>query len=101
MHPACKECGGACCESFALPLPANMEPDVARWLSYRGDIRNLHLRVNVTCDKLDNGQCSIWDTRPQPCRDYPVGGHYCRAAIHARRPPDQADQIIQLLNASG
>lgn len=96
MHPACELCAGACCESFAIPLPDNMEPDMARWLSLRGQIRNMRLVLEVPCENLTNaGQCGTYDTRPQPCRSYPVGGPLCRDAV-ARRRTDRYDAIAAL-----
>jgi Fe-S-cluster containining protein len=27
-------------------------------------------RVNIPCSRLENGRCTIYDNRPQMCRDY-------------------------------
>jgi hypothetical protein len=37
------------------------------------------------CNLTDDGGCGVWRARPQPCRDYPVGGPACRRAIERQR----------------
>lgn len=78
----CALCAGACCETFVVPLPVNPPPDAIRWLGMRGEIRNQTLRINVACCNLtDDGECGVWETRPQGCRDYKIGSPACREAV--------------------
>ena len=96
-HPACALCRGACCESVVLPLP--QEPGVKRWLSLRGKVVDLHgslVRLECKCSALVNGQCSIYQDRPTPCKDYEVGGAACRATVAERRPVSAAE-IFRLM----
>jgi hypothetical protein len=95
----CATCKGACCESFAIPLPPDPGPDVVRWLGYRGEIHHRALRIELPCSMLSDGACTIWTSRPQPCRDYLVGGSACRDAIAARRPSPQREHILDILEA--
>lgn len=98
MHPACNECQGACCETVAIPLPEYPPPDFVRWMSYRGEIKNRRVRLEARCTQLSEaGTCTIWHSRPQPCKDYVVGGDACRDAIASRRP-DTADTITRILD---
>jgi Fe-S-cluster containining protein len=97
MHPACARCRGACCEQLVIPLPLAARPDEIKWLGMRGEIRNMHLRVNAPCVNLSaSGKCEIHDDRPHPCRIYPVGGEACRAAI-ANRRSTIAEEILAKL----
>ena len=82
----CHLCAGACCESFAVNLPPNPQPDVVRWLGLRGKVRGGGLVLEVPCRELtDEGLCGIHDTRPQPCRDYKIGSVECVRAVNLRR----------------
>ena len=96
MNPVCEQCQGACCESFVVALPQDPAPDFVRWLSLRGTVTSGALRLEVPCRELADGRCGIWDTRPQPCRDYQVGSPACRQAIKARRS-DRADVLLDTL----
>lgn len=86
MHPACELCGGACCESFVVPVELGLvSPDTRRWLRMRGRFEAAGLRVNAACENLEGGRCAVHASRPQVCREYEVGGVACRAAVRARR----------------
>lgn len=98
MNPACELCAGACCETVVFPLPVDPPPDTVRWLGYHGEIRNRTIRVDAPCSKLDGGKCSIWSMRPQPCRDYEVGSPACKAAVKARRAPDEQQAIFRAMS---
>lgn len=90
MNPVCEACQGACCESVTIAIPEDPPADYVRWISYRGKISNRRIHLEAQCSMLTNqGKCAIWDTRPQPCKDYVVGGMACLDAIHRRRAEDE------------
>lgn len=92
MHPACDLCRGACCETLVLPLPRSATKGERKWLELRGRREEIAksdvVRVPCRCLVLSSttGRCMIYDDRPQPCRDFPVGGEQCRAAVASLRP---------------
>lgn len=98
MNEVCAVCKGACCESFVVSLPQDPAPDFVRWLSLRGTVISGALRLEVPCrEHAADGSCGIWESRPQPCRDYQVGSPACRQAIKARRS-DRADDLLDMLD---
>lgn len=99
----CEVCRGACCESLIVPVSAHK--DSVEFFSTRGQvftvlgIPNKFLEVQARCSHLcDRGTCSIYDTRPNQCRAYAVGSKECRLTVKRRRP-EQADQILSLIDA--
>lgn len=99
MTSPCELCRGACCESFAVPLPYPAPVEFNRWAKLRGEVVGHHLRVEVPCTALtDDGACGIYKSRPQPCKDYPMGGPACRQAVRDRRS-DRADEIFASMDA--
>lgn len=95
MNPACKLCRGACCESLMIPLPA--DEGAAMWLSLHGRPGFPGtVRLECACRKLRDGKCTIHDSRPSVCVDYPVGGESCRATVRLRRP-GMAAEILELM----
>lgn len=99
MNDACKLCRGACCESIVLPLPP--DPDHAAWLLKHGSGGPWPgtVALECRCRALVDGKCSVYDSRPQVCRDYQPGSDPCRAAVIARRL-GKADRILALLERS-
>ena len=91
-HPACDLCKGACCETFVVPISwQRLPPDISRWLIMHGEPTLNGIRVNSPCRALgEDGKCSIYETRPTVCDEYPVGGPACKQAIATRRPKDAA-----------
>lgn len=82
MNPACSLCRGACCESLVVDLPDTPE---GRFLGYHGThIGPRRIELPTPCVH-HCGECRIHATRPQPCRDYAVGGPECLATIRRRR----------------
>ena len=93
-NPACRECSGACCETLVLALPEDNE--VAIWLELRGRREGRQVRIAAPCQALDHhGACSIYTTRPEPCRVFGVGSPACSASIRSQRPKDVA-RLIKL-----
>ena len=82
---ACDLCKGACCEAIVLPFVFKDE-DIQRWFAYHGTETNRGLQFDCKCNKLKNGKCSIYEDRPNVCRDFTVGSPGCLAAVRRRRP---------------
>ena len=95
MHPACSLCRGACCEAIILPVKAR-DSDNQRWLEYHGEMTDFGIYLECKCSKLKNGKCSIYQSRPNVCLDFPVGSPGCLAAI-ARRRPYKEQQIRRII----
>ena len=63
---------GKCCQKVVLPYPNIPNKDMERWLKFHKiEIKNGSIIIYNKCDKLtDDGLCSIYEDRPQLCRDY-------------------------------
>jgi Fe-S-cluster containining protein len=95
----CDVCRGACCEEVILPRVMFLAPteDIRRWWEYRGELVSHELiegielpeagiRLELPCTKLeDGGRCSIYEDRPDVCRDYAPGGRHCLETVARRR----------------
>ena len=84
MHPACKLCRGACCESIYLPL-SGLNADGIRWFLAHGKPMAAGVELECACLHLRDGRCSIYETRPDTCNIYQVGGEACQSVIRRRR----------------
>ena len=71
------------------------DSDKVRWFILHGTpTPDSHVRLNCACTALTNeGRCSIYDDRPQMCRDYERGGAWCLEAIRRRRTPQESAEI--------
>ena len=102
----CRECRGACCESFTAEI--QMVPphrDSQRWLELHATHIELHNRIDqpFTGKKLtfecrcvaltSDGQCSIWETRPMVCELFIAGSKDCLKTVKARRTPEDYQRI--------
>jgi len=70
----CKQCGD-CCKNLILPLTQYANDDVKKWLEYHGvEVIDknpfTYIKIPLKCSKLVNNKCSIYDTRPETCREY-------------------------------
>lgn len=80
----CDDCGGACCRNIMF-LVSGVNEDQKRWMLTRGSIIDGVWYVNAKCRHLDKyGLCSIYETRPEVCKRYKVGGADCLATRKAR-----------------
>ena len=93
----CAQCAGACCEEVHLSAEFVFRPghdDVAEWLRQHGEPSVDGLRWELRCIKLEpGGRCSIYEDRPQLCRDYEPGGAPCLDVVRRRRTHEQYLQI--------
>ena len=97
----CTECGGACCESFALQLPdlaaALPSTDELEWAAAHGEVASTpgYLRLECKCGHLTGeGRCGIYEKRFEVCRDFQPGGTDCLATIRQRRSPAERLRIL-------
>lgn len=84
MNRACEICKGACCESIVFKVP---ETDEGRWLGMHATptTGGKH-EINVKCNALCGGKCSVWNSRPAVCVNFEVGGDACIDTLMRRRP---------------
>lgn len=77
---SCENCNGACCKW--LFLSANMPRETYIFMRVRGarDLGDGRIAVPSVCDKLKEGQCSIYAGRPTECKKFLVGGKDCLLA---------------------
>ena len=78
----CNNCS-KCCEDIILPLAVKPDEDIKRWIElhnlkifYKGEI--VYLKINHKCSKLINGRCSIYEQRPNNCREYECENNFGR-----------------------
>ena len=91
---ACELCKGACCEGFYLKIS---DTEHGRWLRYHGKVINDMVYIPAKCNYLNKkGKCDIYETRPEPCRRYEVGGPACRQTVKWKR--SNWKQIFSLFN---
>jgi Fe-S-cluster containining protein len=76
-----------------MDLPA--DPEVRVWLELRGRKEGDQVRLSAPCSCLDRGVCTIYLSRPEPCRVFQVGSPACIASIRANRPKE-TQRLINL-----
>lgn len=85
--PACAGCG-SCCHFVVELRPADDVP--AEFIVEHGGVRCLDQRSDGACVALDpvTRRCTIYERRPQTCRDFSRGTALCLAALtrHPVRP---------------
>lgn len=79
----CEHCTGLCCRYVALPLEnptTRRDFDDIRWFVMHEGVSvfceegDWFVQFASRCDSLrDDNLCSIYDTRPQICREYEAG----------------------------
>ena len=76
MNQPCFDCGGKCCKTLIVMAPS-LDGLVrqTRLVAEHGNIA----WIDSTCKYLADGRCSIYNDRPQACKDYPVDGPACVA----------------------
>ena len=89
----CSDCAAACCRLTVVLQP---DDNVAAWLTERTGHGLLVMAHDADgyCVALaaDHQRCTIYDSRPDTCRRFAMGGPYCRderarqAADYGLRP---------------
>lgn len=81
--PECAGCG-RCCHLVVELRPGDDVPP--EWVVEHGGVPCLDQRGNGACVALDpqTSLCTIYDRRPQTCRDFSRGSQLCLVAL-ARR----------------
>ena len=90
----CKTCGAVCCQYMGIeltPPETKKEADDLRWFIAHKDVSVYvddgvwTLHVKNSCEYLDkDNKCTIYDKRPNICRDYKAGDlcEYKAPVIH-------------------
>jgi len=78
---SCFVCGGCCCKGVRLNLGLIKDADARRWLEYHGELQGEMFVLDVPCRMLEDGECTVYDQRPEACRRFEVGSTACRNAI--------------------
>jgi Fe-S-cluster containining protein len=74
--------------------------DVRSWMRLR-KVGEKPLTVAVArCTALDAaGRCSIYQTKPAVCDQFPIGNADCLASIERRREPREQERILKAMKA--
>ena len=71
----CEQCDAKCCKDMFIPFP-KITNDTRRWIELHKGlsvvlIKGLgFIKVEIPCSKLINNKCSIYEDRPDNCRNY-------------------------------
>ena len=66
-------CGNCskCCNDIILPLAFEPDEDIKRWIEFHNiEVMEKMIKIKNKCSKLENGKCSIYEQRPNNCRNY-------------------------------
>jgi Fe-S-cluster containining protein len=95
MVKICKSCGGRCCVGIIEVQSADelFKDGLLTVSSLAGDGSRV-MKTNETgrCVALQDGRCSIYDRRPQICKDFKTGSECCssfvsgKIAVHVCEP---------------
>lgn len=77
MNEKCFKCGGSCC----IGLVISPTPESLSWYAMHGEVEGDRVFLECECKHLKLGKCSIYEDRPQMCKDYEVGSEACRNAV--------------------
>ena len=88
----CSNCAGACCRYVKIFVGHNHSADHVRWMETRGSLVDGFWHIRSECEHLTPcGKCGIYETRPEVCRDFEVGGVHCLDARRAYYDRSQDD----------
>ena len=83
MNKTCKACGGRCCKVVIVKM-GRLSADLLRFFEMRGTVHGANWHVRSRCKHLTIfGRCRIYETRPQTCKDFEVGGKMCNETRRA------------------
>ncbi len=77
MNPTCAQCGGACCWGVMIDPFRGFSGDEQRWLKLHGFKKPDRIKLDKACEMLNDGKCSIYETRPNVCKRFVVGSPEC------------------------
>ena len=82
--PACAGCG-ICCHLVVELKPTDRIPE--ELVAEHNGVRCMDQHGNGACVALDSatGLCTIYEIRPQVCRDFSRGEPLCRQAVSSAR----------------
>lgn len=84
VDPLCAACRGACCEFMVLTMTGSPQGQYWAYLHATG-MHHDGMILEVPCRMLRDGQCQIYDVRPEACRKMVVGAADCQFARAWRR----------------
>ena len=67
-----RDCGNCCdcCQSINIHTD-QMSEDIKRWIELHNlEVNGEYVKFNIPCSKLIDNKCSIYEERPNVCRDY-------------------------------
>ena len=74
----CEACGSTCCKSYRIEVLSSDDIDWS--MIYTTEDKRYWMRKKedrMTCVALIDNRCSIYEKRPQTCRNYEVGEPRC------------------------
>lgn len=78
IDKSCEKCRGGCCRKFRVEVTGN---DDVSWNMIYVRANTYWMRKQkdrMTCVALArNGKCTIYDKRPQVCKDFSIGESRC------------------------
>jgi Fe-S-cluster containining protein len=84
--PDCQDCGACCREAYHAVEVADDDPvhqarpDVLVCVDNRWQIRRTGNRCSCLAGELGSFRCTVYDERPQCCRDFTWDSDNCREA---------------------
>jgi Fe-S-cluster containining protein len=77
--PLCNRCAALCCRLQVVLLASDVVPDALTVRAESGE-RRMARGADGWCVAVSaERRCSIYETRPQACRNFTMAGPYCRA----------------------
>ena len=77
---SCSRCEAVCCRLTVVLAPNDVV--APEWITHNADgVAVMARSADGWCSALDRTRmcCSIYETRPDVCRKFAMGGPYCRA----------------------
>lgn len=74
----CDSCDALCCRCLAWGVREDASEDAIKQMECRGKVERGYWWIPAVCKHLAFGRCQIYETRPDECRAYKVGGDMCR-----------------------
>ena len=78
----CAKCGALCCKTMIIGVNGATQEDLQFWAT-TGRMIGSACVLNMKCKMLAGNKCSIYDLRPEKCKNFIVNGAACMAIIKA------------------